>query len=108
MSHAYGLLPGRTIAGFCMTKHMNERASEEDLAALEAHLAGTLKPVTPPSGLFERLRDHIQIPSRREIRLRLSDWNRLLIVLGGVISGMLLLIMLARVFYYLAARKGAV
>lgn len=91
-----------------MKKPVNDQFSDEDLSALEAHLAGTLKPVAPPSGLFERLRDRIQIPSRREIRLRLSDWGRLLFVLGGVISGMLLLIMLARVFYYLAARKSVV
>lgn len=90
-----------------MTKRMNDQTPEEDLSTLEAHLAGTLKPVTPPSGLFERLRDRIQIPSRREIRLRLSDWGRLLFVLGGVISGMLLLITLARAFYHLAARKAA-
>lgn len=90
-----------------MTKRTTNRIPEEDLSALEAHLAGTLKPVPPPSGLFERLRDRIQIPSRREIRLRLSDWSRLLVVFGGVMSGMLLLITLARVFYYLAARKSA-
>jgi hypothetical protein len=85
----------------------DDRTSDENLSVLEAHLAGTLKPVTPPSGLFERLRDRIQIPSRREIRLRLNDWGRLLFVLGGVISGMLLIITLARAFYHLAARKAA-
>ncbi len=80
---------------------------DDNLDAIEAHLAGTLKPVTPPSGIVQRLKDRVQFPSRREISLRLSDWRRLFFVFGGVMSGMLLLITIARVFYYLAGRRSA-
>ncbi|HRQ25031.1 MAG TPA: hypothetical protein PLF42_16505 [Anaerolineales bacterium] len=84
--------------------------TQEELDSIESHLAVTLRRVTPPVEFIQSLRGRIQLqmPSRREISLRLKDWNRLFFVLGGVISGMLLLITLARAFYYLAARKSAV
>lgn len=85
---------------------MTDQIYEDDFDEIEAHLAGTLKRVTAPSGLFQRLYDRIQIPSRSEIRLRLKDWNRLIFVFGGVISGMLLLITIARALYYMIGRKG--
>ncbi len=77
----------------------------EGLEVLEAHLAGTLRPVAPSKDIVQRLYERIRMPSRDEINLRLSDWRRLFIVFSGVFSGMLLLITLARAFYYLAGRK---
>lgn len=89
-----------------MTKRTQKtHCPEEDIQFLEAHLAGTLKPVTPSREVIQRLRGRIQMPNREEITLRLTDWRRLFIVFGGVVSGMLLLITLARAFYYLTGRK---
>lgn len=85
---------------------MTDQIYEETLHDIEAHLAGTLKPVTAPSGLFQRLYERIQFPTPSEITLRLSDWRKLIFVFGGVLSGMLLLITLARALYYIAGRKG--
>ncbi len=92
-----------------MPKRKTTQTQEENMDALEAHLAGTLKRVTPSSDLVQRLRGRIQIqmPSRSDIALRLTDWRRLFFVFGGVMSGMLLLITLARAFFYLAGRKSA-
>lgn len=81
--------------------------SPEDLQSLETHLSRTLKRVAPPNGMTERLRGRIQMPSRSEIQLRFADWRRLFVVFGGVMSGMLLLVTLARAFYYLAGRRDA-
>ena len=78
----------------------------EDLDALEAHLAGTLKRVSPPNDIIQRLRGKIHFPQREEIVLRLRDWRTLFFVFGGVMSGMMLLITLARVFYYLTGRRS--
>ena len=89
-----------------MTKRNQTHTSEEDIQLLEAHLAGTLKPVTAPKDVVQRLRGRIQMPTRSEITLRLTDWRRLFLVFGGVMSGMLVLITLARTFYYLVGRKG--
>lgn len=90
-----------------MWTRKQQQTNEETLDALEAHLAGTLKRVSPSQDLVQRLRGRVQMPSRGEITLRLRDWNRLFFVFGGVMSGMLLLVTLARVFYYLVGRKAA-
>jgi hypothetical protein len=93
-----------------MAKRRTNQIPAEELDALEAHLAGTLKPVAAPSDIVQRLRGRIQlqIPSRSEITLRLRDWRRLFFVFGGVMSGMFLLITLARAFYYLVGRRDVV
>ena len=89
-----------------MTKRNQTRTPEEDIQLLEAHLAGTLKPVSPPTEVVQRLRGRIQMPTRSEITLRLTDWRRMFLVFGGVMSGMLVIVTLARAFYYLVGRKG--
>ena len=78
--------------------------SDDQLSALEAHLAGILKPVTPPMEIVQRLRNRIHFPERQVIVLRLRDWQRMLLVFVGVMSGMLVLITVARAFFYLVRR----
>jgi len=87
---------------------MNKRKttlSEDQLYALEEHLAGTLKPVTPPMEVVQRLRERIRFPQPEEIAWRLRDWNRMFLIFGGVMSAMLLLITVARAFFYLVGRR---
>ena len=79
--------------------------SEDQLMALEAHLAGTLKPVTPPLDVVQRLRERIRFPQPEEIASRFRDWQRMFVVLGSVMSGMLVIITVARALYYLVGRK---
>ena len=88
-----------------MTKRNQTENPEEDIQFLEAHLAGTLKPISPSKEIVQRLGARIRMPSRSEITVRFTDWRRLFLVFGGVVSGMLVLITLARAFYYLAGRK---
>jgi len=88
-----------------MNADQTSSTHNDELQSLETHLSRTLKRVAPPSGMVERLHGRIQMPNRSEITLRLTDWRRLLIVFGGVMSGMLLLVTLARAFYYLAGRR---
>lgn len=89
-----------------MTKRKTDLTHLENLDELEAHLAGTLKPVSAPKEIVQRLRGRIQMPTRSEITLRLTDWRRMFLVFGGVMSGMLVIVTLARAFYYLVGRKG--
>ena len=72
---------------------------------LETRLAGTLKPIQPSSEIVQRLRERIRFPARDEIVSRLSDWKRMFLVFGGVMSGLLVVITLARAFFYFVGRK---
>jgi hypothetical protein len=79
--------------------------SEDQVLALEAHLAGTLKPVSPPIEVVQRLRDRIRFPQPEEIASRFRDWQRMFVVFGGVMSGMLVIITIARALYYMVGRR---
>ncbi len=74
--------------------------SDTKLVELEAHLAGTLRHVTPPTDLVQRLRERIRFPQTQELRSRIGDWNRLFLIYGGVMSGMLVIITIARAWFY--------
>ena len=89
-----------------MTKYKQTHTPEEDIQVLEAHLAGTLKPVAPSKEIVQRVNMRIQMPNREKVTIHFPDWSRLFLVFGGVISGMLLFISLARAFYYLTGRRG--
>ena len=78
---------------------------DDEFDILEAHLAGTLKPVAPPSDLIQRLRERIRFPAREEIVVRFRDWRRLFFVFGGVMSGLLVLITIARAFFHIARKQ---
>jgi hypothetical protein len=79
--------------------------TDDQLYALEEHLAGTLKPITPPSELVVRMRDRIRLPQREEIVLRIGAWQRLFLVFGGVMSGFVVVVTVARAFFYFLGRK---
>lgn len=85
---------------------MAKRYSEEQLEELELHLAGTLRPVTPSREIVQRLKTRIQFPAREDIVNKLNDWRRLFFVFSGVLSGMVLLITVARALYYLFGRRN--
>jgi hypothetical protein len=89
-----------------MVRRNSTALSDDVLAGLEARLAGTLKPIQPSRDMVQRLRERIRFPAREEIALRLSDWKKMFLVLGGVMSGMVLVITLARAFFYLMSRKS--
>jgi hypothetical protein len=77
----------------------------EQLFALEEHLAGTLKPITPPSELVVRMRERIRLPQRAEIVSRIGDWQRLFLIFGGVMSGFVVMVTVARALFYFVGRK---
>lgn len=82
-----------------------DKPSPENLESLEAHLAGTLRPVSPPKDFVQRLRDRVRLPEGRLLVSRLRDWNRLFLVFGSVMSSMLILITIARALYYMFGRR---
>ena len=83
----------------------NATLSENQLYALEAHLAGTLKPVTPPREVVQRLRQRINSAQTRRIVSSLRDWQTMFLVFGGVMSSLLTLITIGRALYYFVGKK---
>jgi hypothetical protein len=81
--------------------------SEQEFEILEAHLAGTLKRVPPPSGIVQRLKERVKFVPRGQVKLRLRDWRTMFLIFGGVMSGMLAILTLARAVYYLVGRKAS-
>ena len=88
-----------------MTKRKTTSVSEEQLYTLETRLAGALRPLQAPRDIIQRLRARIHLPDRTEIASRLRDWSRLMLVLGGVMSGLLVLITIARALFHLVGRR---
>lgn len=86
-------------------KKSSSGGSTDNLEALERRLAGTLRPVAPPRELIARLRSRIHFPDREEIASRLRDWQKLMLVLGGVLSGAVVIITLARGIFHLVGRR---
>jgi hypothetical protein len=79
--------------------------SDEQVNALEAHLAGTLKPVTPPMAVVDRLRARIHFPHPEDIVSRMRDWRRMFFIFSGVMSGLLAIITIGRALYYFVGRR---
>jgi hypothetical protein len=79
--------------------------SDRQLFALEAHLAGALRPVTPPQEIVSRLRERIRFPQPKDITWSIGNWRRLFVVYGGVMSGLLVIITIARAFFYFFRRE---
>jgi hypothetical protein len=70
------------------------------LLNLEERLAGTLKPIRPSKDVVQRLRERIRFPAAEAVASRLQDWQRMFLVFGGVMSSMLVIITIARAFYF--------
>jgi len=88
-----------------MARSKTNTLPDDIILNLEARLAGTLKPIQPSREVIQRLRAQIHFPDREEIVSRLRDWKRMFVVFGGVISGLLLIITLARAFFYFVGRR---
>ncbi len=88
-----------------MTNH-NSMFEDEQINAIEGRLAGTLKRVTPPMDFVTRLREHIHVPERYEIVIRLYEWERLAVVFAGVLSGAVAILTVARAMYHLFGRRS--
>lgn len=87
-----------------MARHTTP-AHDEILRDLENRLAGALKPIRPSRDIVLRLRERIHFPAREEIELRLRDWKKMFLVFGGVMSGLLVVITVARALFHLVGRR---
>ncbi len=83
----------------------NSNSDQGRLAALEAHLAQALRPIRPRQDYVRGLREGIRIPQRAEIAMKLQDWETLLVILGGVFSGAVVIVTVARAMFHLFGRR---
>jgi hypothetical protein len=82
-----------------------DKLSPENIEYLEAHLAGTLRPVAPSKDFVRLLQERVRLPERDVLVSRLRDWRRLFLVFGSVMSSMVVLITIARALYYMFGRR---
>ncbi len=88
-----------------MPRRKKTPSPPETLTDLETRLAGTLKPVAPPSGLARRLRERVRLPEPRLLAERIANWRFFFVIVGGTISGLALVITLARALFHLVGRR---
>ncbi len=88
-----------------MAENNTTSTNDEILLDIEERLAGTLKPIRPSRDVVQRLRERIRFPAREEITIRLADWKRMFLVFGSVMSGLLVVITVARALFYLVGRR---
>jgi len=88
-----------------MARSKTNTLPDDIILDLEARLAGTLKPIQPSNDVTQRLRERLRFPAREEIVLRLSDWKKMFLVFGGVMSGLLVAITLARALFYFVGKR---
>jgi hypothetical protein len=88
-----------------MSRQTKASPNDEILLDLEERLAGTLKPIRPSSDVVQRLRERIHFPVREDFTVRLRDWRQVFLVFGGVMSGLLVAITIARALFHLVGRR---
>jgi len=89
-----------------MPRRKSSPPPAETFTELEAHLAGTLRPVAPPRDFVQRLRERVHMPEPRLIAERIASWRFFFVAIGGVISAMLLVITVARALFHLMGRRS--
>jgi hypothetical protein len=51
------------------------------------------------------MRERIRLPQREEIVTRIDNWQRLFLVFGGVMSGFVVMVTVARALFYFISKK---
>lgn len=76
----------------------------DNFDAMEARLANTLQPVAPSSGFVSTLRGRMSMPTREVLVERLK-FPTVFIAFASVISASLVILTIARAFFYFAHRE---
>lgn len=85
-----------------MSKRIEQKfeAARDDIAKLEQSLSGALKSVNPPADVMQRLQQKIGNLEPNYIAKRLTNWELWIITVGAVMSAAMVIITIARAFYY--------
>jgi hypothetical protein len=75
------------------------------LTAVEQRLAKALQPIKAPREFVQTVRQRMHFAPPGVAVARVMNPQKLLLILGGVVSGLLVLVTLARAIYYFAKGK---
>lgn len=75
------------------------------LDELENRLHKVLRPITPPMEYLQRVRKRIRYSPSITTAHRLLEWEFWFIIIGGVVTGFMLLLTLTRALFYFFGRK---
>ena len=78
--------------------------NENEVSDLESSLSGLLTPVRPPADVMQRLKMRIGSLEPHRIAKRISNWELSIITIGSVMSTAMVLLTLARAFFYFFGR----
>ena len=78
-----------------------------DFNPFEAKLEAAFRPVHPSNMYVQTIRQRITTRAPMEVAQRLEDPSSVLLIIGGVLSVSLLIIIVARAFFYLTTRSKA-
>ncbi len=73
---------------------------------LESRLSETYQAVKPGHHLMNKIKSRIKLAPPTIVAQRMTNPNQFLLIIGSVVSGMILIITIARAFYYLSGGKN--
>ncbi len=80
-------------------------SAKEQVDTLENYLSGTLKPIHPPADVMQRLKNRIGSLEPHHIAKRLTNWELWIITVGSVMSVAMVILTVARAFFYFFGRR---
>jgi hypothetical protein len=79
--------------------------TQEKFSALEQKLAGAFRPVQAPREFVQTVRQRMKFASPHIAVERAHDPQKLIFIIGGAVSGLLLILTIARAIYYFAKER---
>jgi len=80
-------------------------SKSEDTNQLESYLDNAMRTVRPPDDVMQRLRNRIGSLEPTVIAKRISNWELTIISIGSVMSAAMVILTIARAFYYFFNRS---
>jgi len=80
-------------------------SKSEDTNQLESYLDNAMRTVRPPDDVMQRLRNRIGSLEPTVIAKRISNWELTIITIGSVMSAAMVILTIARAFYYFFNRS---
>ena len=81
-----------------------EQVNQEEVRGLVNSLSSALTPISPSIDMMQRLKERIGDFKPNRIAKRLSNWELSIITVGSVMSAAMVILTIARAFFYFFGR----